>query len=75
MPPFVGRPGQYVILYSALLGSMLAGASAVQWLLAPDTRLPAVPAPAAGGGGGGGAGASSGSGTGLGASRKGGAAE
>jgi len=62
MAPFVGSPAQYILLYAALVGSMLAGASAVHWLLKPDTRLPAVRAPA---GAGAGARASGGGGAGV----------
>ena len=40
---YVGSAGQHVILYAAFVGSMLAGASAVHWLLAPDLRRPPVP--------------------------------
>jgi hypothetical protein len=43
MAMYVGSAGQHVILYVAFVGSMLAGASAVHWLLEPDVRLPRVP--------------------------------
>ena len=43
--PYVGSVPQRVLLYVAFLGSMLAGASTVHYVLKPDLTLPPPPPP------------------------------